>query len=161
MRSYRSFCSLAMLQTLALLAILSNWTGGNSGVLAAGLSVPCNNCLVGQLNSLPTCVNINLTNSTQQTTPEFKTCICDASFDFGWTNPCANTCQPSELATFKADFSVIITSLNLNCIKPTPTPTPTPSPTPTPNAATTKASLMTSWTLAFGAIMSLIAMAQL
>ncbi|KAF9391637.1 hypothetical protein CPB97_005932 [Podila verticillata] len=149
MASYRSLFALALLQSLVLFAFLS--TG-----VSAGVSVPCNNCLVTQLNAQPTCTGINLTNTVQQNTQQFKTCICDASFDFNWTNACSTICQPSELSTFKSDFSVIITTLNITCVKPTPSPTPTPSAA-TGFVGTTGTTAMTiGWTLVAALVMAVV-----
>ncbi|KAG0032751.1 hypothetical protein BGZ81_010150 [Podila clonocystis] len=152
MASYRSLLGMALLQTLVLLAFLSSKTTH----VSAGISVSCNNCLVTQLNTQPTCAGINLTNTAQQGTPQFKTCICDASFDFNWTNPCATTCQPSELSSFKSDFSVIINTLNITCVKPTPSPTPTPSAATGIVGTTGATAMMIGWTLVAALVMTVV-----
>ncbi|KAG0100448.1 hypothetical protein BGZ93_001034 [Podila epicladia] len=141
---------MALLQSFVLLAFLSSRTNH----VSAGISVSCNNCLVTQLHAQPTCAGIDLTNTTQHSTPQFKTCICDASFDFNWTNPCATTCQPSELSSFKSDFSVIINTLNITCIKPTPSPTPTPSAASGIVVTTGITAMMIGWTLAAALVMA-------
>lgn len=104
-----------------------------------GLSIPCNNCLVTQISTLPGCVGVNLTNITpaQQTSPQYRSCLCDASFDFNWTQPCGSSCQTNEIQNFESNYgSLLKTGLNLTCIKPAPSPTATSSsPSPTHNAA--------------------------
>ncbi|KAI1314378.1 hypothetical protein EDD11_002243 [Mortierella claussenii] len=100
-----------------------------------GLSLPCNNCLVTQIKSLPTCASVNVTDPAQQSTPQYKTCLCDSSFDFNWTKPCSANCQTNELSNFQNNYSNLLkTGLNLTCVKPTPSPTPTPTPNSAPAA---------------------------
>ncbi|KAF9101342.1 hypothetical protein BGX27_011508 [Mortierella sp. AM989] len=131
-----------------------------------GLSVPCNNCLVSKISSLPTCVDVNLTDTTQQSTPQYKTCLCDSSFDFNWTSPCTTGCQTNELQNFQTNYpNLLKTGLNLNCVKPTPTPSP--SATPEPSAALTTAMTLDSkallgWALvAASAIMTSVMLSTL
>ncbi|KAG0326155.1 hypothetical protein BG004_003032 [Podila humilis] len=154
MSSYRYLLTVAILQSLVLLALISQPLNQVHG---AGVSVPCNSCLVNQLGTQPTCKGVNLTDTTQQSTPGYKTCICDASFDFGWTNTCANTCQPSELTSFQSDFATIIKTFNFTCIKPTPSPTPTPSPSPSPAAAMMGPTGMTTTALIMAAGWTMVA----
>ncbi|KAF9355049.1 hypothetical protein BGX26_007044 [Mortierella sp. AD094] len=127
--------SITFLLLLAALAIVPN----NKDYLVSaqfGLSVPCNNCLVSKISSLPSCVGVNLTDPAQQLTPQYGTCLCDSSFDFNWTIPCTTSCQTNELQNFETNFpSLLKTGLNLTCVKPTPSPTSTSSSTPTKSAA--------------------------
>lgn len=127
-----------------------------------GLSVPCNNCLVGQISTLPTCVGVNLSN---QTAPEYKTCLCDASFDFTWTNACATSCQANELTVFKNGFAGnLLTGLNITCVKPTPSPTPTPAATTTadtskptsPSAGIQLSIMQLGWAVALSTVMAVL-----
>ncbi|GJJ76639.1 hypothetical protein EMPS_08998 [Entomortierella parvispora] len=117
--------SLAAILALGLVFLCSNQASAQFG-----LSVACDNCLTKELGLLPNCAGINLTNTAQQSTPQFHTCICSASFGFNWTTPCSGTsCQLADLSTFTSNFPTLLTSLNITCIKPTPSPTPTPTPT--------------------------------
>jgi hypothetical protein len=122
--SVRTTTLSAFFATISVLVLLGHTPGR---VFAQfGLSVPCNACLTTQLALLPNCAGINLTNTAQQSTPQYHTCICSASFNFSWTSPCSgNSCQLSELTTFDSNFPVLLTALNITCIKPTPSPTPT------------------------------------
>ncbi|KAF8983341.1 hypothetical protein BGZ46_010463 [Entomortierella lignicola] len=123
--------SMAFLLVLVALATVPNT---NNLLVSAqfGLSVPCNNCIVSQIGALPGCVGVNLTNTTQQSTTAYRTCLCDASFDFNWTAPCTTDCQANEIQNFEANYATLLkTGLNLTCVKPTPSPTPTTSAAPT------------------------------
>jgi len=125
--------ALAAFLTLSLVFLSNN---GNQVSAQFGLSVPCNNCLTTQLATLPRCTGINLTDTTQQSTPQFHTCICSSSFEFNWTLPCSGTsCQLGELSTFTSNFPTILKSLNITCVKPTPSPTPSPTPAGKGNGA--------------------------
>ncbi|KAF9151959.1 hypothetical protein BG015_006005 [Linnemannia schmuckeri] len=159
----RSILILA-LEAVLLLTVLTQM--GNQVSAQFGLSVPCNNCLVGQISALPTCVGVNLGN---QTTPEYKACLCDASFDFTWTNACSTSCQANELTVFKSGFaSNLLTGLNITCVKPTPSPTPTPAATTTadtskptsPSAAVqlsiTQSAAVLGWAVALSTIMAVL-----
>ncbi|KAG0052269.1 hypothetical protein BGZ83_002774 [Gryganskiella cystojenkinii] len=112
---------------IVLALVVLNTSSNNNHVLAqSGISTICNNCLTTQLGLLPSCAGVNLSDPAQQSTPQYHTCICNASFGFNWTQPCATptTCQAAELTTFE---STLLQTLNVTCIKPTPSPSPTPT----------------------------------
>ncbi|KAF9906744.1 hypothetical protein EC991_000337 [Linnemannia zychae] len=115
------------LETLLVLAVLTQM--GNQVSAQFGLSQPCDTCLVRQIGTLPTCAGVSLTN---QTAPGYRTCLCDATFDYSWTNACSTDCQVNELATFKSSFAnTLQTGLNITCVKPTPSPTTSAVSSPT------------------------------
>ncbi|KAG0231489.1 hypothetical protein BGW42_000195 [Actinomortierella wolfii] len=90
-----------------------------------GISKGCSNCLEQRLlTSVPQCATLNLTNSSQYNTPEYRDCICYSSFDFNWTLPCRDygSCQVTELSDYREMYSAVFAQYNLTCIKPTPTP---------------------------------------
>ncbi|KAK3815837.1 MAG: hypothetical protein J3R72DRAFT_51945 [Linnemannia gamsii] len=142
------------LETILLLAVLTQM--GSQVSAQFGLSQPCDNCLAKQITTVPTCVGVNLAN---QTAPEYRVCLCDATFDYSWTNGCSTACQANELATFKSSFAnTVQTGLNITCVKPTPSPTiPAASPTPTSAAvqSTTQAAML-GWAVVLSTVMAVL-----
>ncbi|KAG0286431.1 hypothetical protein BGZ96_009457 [Linnemannia gamsii] len=159
------FVLILALEVVLFLTVLTHT--GNHVSAQFGLTGPCNDCLIRQIAALPTCVGVNLGN---QTTPEYRTCLCDASFDFTWTNTCAasNNCQPNELTSFKNGFANnLLTGLNITCVKPTPSPTPAPTTTttadtnkPTSPSAAVQLSIAQSavlgWAVALSTVMAVL-----
>ncbi|KAI8361872.1 hypothetical protein B0O80DRAFT_421489 [Mortierella sp. GBAus27b] len=144
----RTFSAIAV-QALLLLVML---TVQNSHVTAQfGFSVPCNNCLTTQLGTIPSCAGVNMTDSSQRSTPQYRTCLCDSSFDFSWTKGCTNTCQATEIQSLQNGYPELLkTGLNLTCVKPSPSPTATPS-------AATEAQTIIGWTtMAFVTLAALL-----
>ncbi|KAF9402157.1 hypothetical protein BGX21_011032 [Mortierella sp. AD011] len=119
----RSQFSVTFLLLLTALAIVPN----NKDYLVSaqfGLSVACNDCLVSKISTLPSCTGVNLTDTAEQSTSQYGTCLCDSSFDFNWTTPCITSCQTNEIQNFETNFpNLLKTGLNLTCVKPTPSPT--------------------------------------
>ncbi|KAF9133659.1 hypothetical protein BGW39_009276 [Mortierella sp. 14UC] len=141
------------LETLLLLVILTQT--GNQVSAQFGLSLPCDKCLVRQIATLPTCAGVSLTN---QIAPEYRTCLCDATFDYSWTNGCSTDCQVNELATFKSSFAnTLLTGLNITCIKPTPSPTTSAISTPTSAAvqSNTQAAVL-GWAVVLSTVMAVL-----
>ncbi|KAI7818306.1 hypothetical protein BC939DRAFT_297659 [Gamsiella multidivaricata] len=143
-------------QTCLLLTILT-MVPQNQVSAQFGLSVPCNNCLVSQISTLPSCVGVNLTDPAQQSTPQYRTCLCDSSFDFNWTKSCGTSCQTNELQNFESNYpNLLKTGLNLTCVKPTPTASPTPTPTNSAMRQMCDMKAMLGWTVVVSAVLALL-----
>ncbi|KAG0264588.1 hypothetical protein BGZ95_003554 [Linnemannia exigua] len=141
------------LETVLLLAVLTQM--GSQVSAQFGLSQPCDTCLAKQIVAVPTCVGVNLAN---QAAPEYRVCLCDATFDYSWTNGCSTACQANELATFKSSFAnTVQTGLNITCVKPTPSPTTPVVSTPTSAAvqSITQAALL-GWAVVISTVMAVL-----
>ncbi|KAF9960059.1 hypothetical protein BGZ72_008017 [Mortierella alpina] len=140
-------------QALLLLATVSYL---NQVSAQFGLSAACNDCLVGQIGSLPSCVGVNLTGADARSNPRFSTCLCDASFDFGWTAPCGAKCQANELNTFQGNYANLLKTANIVCVKPTPSPSPSPTPAPQSAASDLKVAGVLGWTVLGSVLLCLV-----
>ncbi|KAF9903547.1 hypothetical protein BX616_001593 [Lobosporangium transversale] len=100
------------------------------------ISIPCNDCLEKQIVTLPSCAGVNLSNLSDYSNPQYRTCLCESTFDYSWLQPCSTSCQPKELTDFQTNFPELIkTTFNLTCVKPTPSSSSSPSPSPTSSLA--------------------------
>ncbi|KAF9965297.1 hypothetical protein BGZ70_005099 [Mortierella alpina] len=152
MAIHRSPLSLTT-QALLLVATLSQLSPVSAQF---GLSVACNDCLVGQIGTLPSCAGVNLTSADAKSSPQYKTCLCDSSFDFGWTAPCASKCQANELTTFQSNYGNLLKSANFVCVKPTPSPSPSPTPAPQSAASSLQAASVLGWTVMGSVLLCLV-----